>query len=1133
MIEVYTIYGGDMWRQTLNGVVTILGTSTFDTLLRIVGTFSVLGVVFTFIKTRDPRVFLHWLAIFMLITSVLLVPKRSVQIIDITDPAGVYEVDNVPVGLAVIAGLSTSTGFGIAKLYEYSLSRPDSLTYTKSGMLFGSLIVAQTLDFRTQNPQLAGMLTDYVENCVIGDILLNGKYSINQLLNSTDPLTLITSNPSPLRGIYQTTSNGREFVTCQQAAATMRTLMGADVTIGGASWHAMATRIFGSKINADALLGNAMNESYGFFYAGGLSASQIMRNNVTNAAIRDGWKGFAARSSDTANLVNLATESSLTKQRLSWSAGGAIAARTLPMFQSMMMLILIALFPLVIALALTNHAMFGVNTLKLYVGGFLYFQMWPVMFAILNSMANFYLQSKTGGTALVLANNDLVALQHSDAANIAGYLSMSIPILSFYLTRGASSIASQVVGGVMSSAAFSSSGQASTTADGNWSFNNMSMDNVNANKFDTNMSQRMGAQSYQLGNGAMHTQTADGHNVYDTTQAISNLPVSMRLSSLASSGFQEQSRQAQQSAQTALDGYNHSVTSGFQQLNQLTKQSGNSDAITQGSDNSTATNATRGASLMMSAAESYAKAHNISASEAYNKLMDITNQGSAGAGGSANVKFDSGDQLAGKLGKWASGLSVGAEGHVNADWRHTSGSAHGTQDTNSEGKDFRHDQSSQEARDFRQGMDMVTSSRVSESGNHTDNQSNSQVEQFAATLNDSKSQYHQYTDSTTKSQEFSRMATLAQNQSASLDANYNQEFVDWTTAKYGHDAQTVLTNVGPAREAATEFMKERLEPEIMHNYGARTEQTNTQPLTPSTHLVHTETGGGLTSGQGTNGQNGDAADNQKASGSGYLTASGESGGFNNTSSSTPYSGQQVGKSLSQDAGQAVSGGAILSAGGAAVSAGFANAHSGAVNHSGQSVNSPSVQASPHGIRVGNGHSEHPVGQTENAGPTSVSETGSMSADGGPHSSVFNHSGSRTAGHAQGQSEGMQVQHKERNITSAADKPSDAMRDNYRDALNKVSQHAENAGIPNNVAEQVKAQRSANTDSIRENGGKIDQNQTTVQKTSDILKGEHQGAVTSHKIGRTEEDIKQTKPGFDRPETLNFKQKLEELRKEQK
>jgi len=1002
MTEVWTIYGGDMWRQVFNGVVTVIGTDTYSTLKRIVGLFGVLGVMFSFVKSRNPMVFANWLAIFFLITSVLLVPKRSVQILDVTDPAAVYEVDNVPAGLAFIAGLSTSTGFAMTRLYEYTLSRPDSLTYTKSGMLFGSQIVAQTTDFRSQNPQLSQMLTDYVENCVVGDILLNNKYTVSQLLNSTDPLTLITDNPSPLRGLYQDTGGGRQFITCQQAAAVIKTLIGADVRVGGTTWHALATRVFGSRVSGDTLLANAMDESYNFFYAGGLSASQIMRNNITNAAIRDGWKGFAARSSDTANLLNLATESSLTKQRISWGAGGVIAARTLPMFQSLMMLVLIALFPLVIALALVNHGIFGMNTLKLYAGGFVYFQMWPIMFAILNSLANFYLQTKTGATALVLANQDQVALQHSDAANIAGYLSMSIPVLAFFLTKGAASVASQAVGGVMSSSAFATGGQASTTADGNWSFNNMSMDNVSANKFDTNMMRRSGSQGFQTGNNSMVTQTADGHTVVDTSQAISNLPVSMRLSSLASSGFSEQARQAQQQAQSSLDGYNHSVTSGFQQMNQLTQQSGNSDSTTQGSDSSVATSVSRGASKMQSAVESYAKSHNVSEQQAYNQLMDISNQGSVGSGVKGYVKFDSGDQLAGKLGKWATGLSAGGEGNISADLRHSTGSSHGTQDSHAEGRDNRHDQSSQEARDFREGMDMVTAARLSESGSHTDNQSNSQAQQFAATLNDAKSQYHQYTESSTRSQEFSRMATLSQTQSASLDANYNQEFVDWTTAKYGSDAQNILTNVRSAQGAATEFMHERLEPEIMRNNGARSDQVNNEPLQTTRSL--------------------DASPNSSAS----------------IQPGSPESGPRV----------------------------------------------------PAGEKSGNaGISSRAVEANYNKG--------------------------------------------ERNLSVPAGAPSQAMSDDFRSGSKRVSEQAAGAGIQSNVANQVAAQRSGLMETVRENDGKIAENKTTVQTSSDILRNEHQGAVKSQQIGRTEEDLRQTKPGFDHAETATFERKLKELREQQK
>jgi hypothetical protein len=62
------------------------------------------------------------------------------------------------------------------------------------------------------------------------------------------------------------------------------------------------------------------------------------------------------------------------------------------------------------------------------------------------------------------------------------------------------------------------------------------------------------------------------------------------------------------------------------------------------------------------------------------------------------------------------------------------------------------------------------------------------------------------------------MATVAQNQSASLDTNYTQEFVDWAANKYGDKAQSMLTSAPSAREAAMEFVNERLKPEIMGDY---------------------------------------------------------------------------------------------------------------------------------------------------------------------------------------------------------------------------------------------------------------------------------------------------------------------------
>lgn len=1085
MLEIYTIYGGGMWKTALDAVVTLIGASTFSTLLRMAGTFGVLAALIMFIKQRNPMVFVQWLAVFIIITTILLVPKRSVQVIDISDPAAVWKTDNVPVGLAGIASLTTSVGYKMTTLYDSLMARPDSVTYSKTGMLFGSQIVAETSDFTTQNPELAQMLPDYVENCVIGDILLNGKYTVNQLLNSSDPLALITSNPSPLRGIFKTSSTTRQFITCQQAAGEIKTLANVEANPGSATFTWLTKKIFGNKLNGATLLSSAMGDSYGFFYAGGMTAAQIMKNNITNSAIRQGIKGFAARSSDTANLLNLATENAATKQRLSWASGNELATRTLPFAQSLLMLILVCLFPLMIALAATNHSVFGLNTLKIYVSGFIYFQLWPIMFAILNYASNYWLQSKTGGTALVLSNKDIVALQHSDVANLAGYLSLSIPVLSFYLTRGAAAIGSQVAGGMLSSAAFTSAGVSSTTADGNWSFNNMSMDNVNQNKMDTNLVQRQGQQTWQADNGSTQTMTAGGHTVIDGSGAMSNLPVNMKLSQLASSGFQESARQSQVQAQTALDGYNHSVTSGWSQLAQLSRQSGTSDSLSSGSENSQATNATRGASMMMSAAESYAKANNISTQEAYNELMSKSVEGSVNAG--VKGKINTGDQAFGKIGKWATGVSV--EGYGGVEAKGSSGSSHGTQETNSSTQDMRHDKNSQAVNDFRQGMDMVTSSRVSDGSNHTENAGTSDVQQFAATLNDAESKYHQYTTSSTQSNEFSRMATIAQNQSASLDTNYTQEFVDWAANKYGDKAQSMLTSAPSAREAAMEFVNERLKPEIAGDY----QQGRSDLVTGSEHepfsgkhIVHPAQ------------SNQQMIGNSDTQGGMHYSSSGSSEGVTSTSSGDSHLYGDQNMPVRQDTSARATESSLADSGHSYSDGQTMRTAENHSDHTGNQYGGEEYRSAPV-VKTHRGEN-HSVGSREYASETEqVGKAINITAD-------------RTA--AGGRIIGNDM--------------SDSFKENQEKLREQRGQVFESQ---NELKRRAAEQRSDIQNNINNSAGEIDKKQSTVQASSDILKGESENIKSQFLEGKRAEDLRQTAlPILHSDEIEKHKQNIEELRK---
>lgn len=638
---------------------------------------------------------------------------------------------------------------------------------------------------------------------------------------------------------------------------------------------------------------------------------------------------------------------------------------------------------------------------------------------------------------------------------------------------------------MLSSAAFTSAGVSSTTADGNWSFNNMSMDNVNQNKMDTNLVQRQGQQTWQADNGSTQTMTAGGHTVIDGSGAMSNLPVNMKLSQLASSGFQESARQSQVQAQTALDGYNHSVTSGWSQLAQLSRQSGTSDSLSSGSENSQATNATRGASMMMSAAESYAKANNISTQEAYNELMSKSVEGSVNAG--VKGKINTGDQAFGKIGKWATGVSV--EGYGGVEAKGSSGSSHGTQETNSSTQDMRHDKNSQAVNDFRQGMDMVTSSRVSDGSNHTENAGTSDVQQFAATLNDAESKYHQYTTSSTQSNEFSRMATIAQNQSASLDTNYTQEFVDWAANKYGDKAQSMLTSAPSAREAAMEFVNERLKPEIAGDY----QQGRSDLVTGSEHepfsgkhIVHPAQ------------SNQQMIGNSDTQGGMHYSSSGSSEGVTSTSSGDSHLYGDQNMPVRQDTSARATESSLADSGHSYSDGQTMRTAENHSDHTGNQYGGEEYRSAPV-VKTHRGEN-HSVGSREYASETEqVGKAINITAD-------------RTA--AGGRIIGNDM--------------SDSFKENQEKLREQRGQVFESQ---NELKRRAAEQRSDIQNNINNSAGEIDKKQSTVQASSDILKGESENIKSQFLEGKRAEDLRQTAlPILHSDEIEKHKQNIEELRK---
>lgn len=810
MLEVYAIAGGDWLRGNLNAIAAFMGTGTWSTIEKMCIAISVLIVAGNWVKKHNVMDLLGWVFSLTLV-SMLVVIRTPVQIIDYSNVAQVYEVDNVPIGLAIPASLTTRVGNALIQSYEMVFALPDSVTYSKTGMLFGSNLVAKSTDFLSQNPQITTLFSDYVQNCVMGDIFLNHKYTFEELLNSPDPYTLIFANPSPLRGVFD---KNNQFQTCEEASRDLKSALALDTQTGGKTWNYYVRQLFGGKPNPDLLFSQMIGDSYNYFYSSGQSAGQIIRQNVTMNALRSGIQSYAARSGDTASLVNIANTSSLEKQRLAQATMGHQALRALPLTQTVIMGLMIGMFPIMVMAAMFN--MMTLQVLKGYVFALIWLQTWPLLFAILNSAMAYY--AKQNGVPVVLSELSQVQLKNSDIATTAGYIAVMIPPLSWGIVKSMGAAFSSAYSHFSSSGLGATSQAASGVVDGNYSFANMQMENVSGYSWGTNSTTSFGQMSRQLANGGTETKTGDGTTIWDARS--SKLPVDINVSRQLASANQQMAREADVQAESALHGYNSSVTSAWNSLQQFGTNKGNSASTTTGADTTESSQDSMARSKMWNAVVANAKANNISNEESFQQLMDKSTKGSLSGEMYGNAKWNTGDQLAGKLGKWATGFS--AEGGVKASLGASvsGGSTDSTNESGRESHDSRHDTSSQAAKDFKEASDYFTSRKTTTSGNITDNNASSRVDQFSASLSSAKNSYDQYTTSRTRSHEYSEMASRTESMTGQMNENLTQQFANFVQHRAPQNAEAILTNtsspeIAAQREAlAREFVKEQVEPRV-------------------------------------------------------------------------------------------------------------------------------------------------------------------------------------------------------------------------------------------------------------------------------------------------------------------------------
>lgn len=806
MNEVYVIAGGEWLSNNLNAIAAFMSSRTWDSIEKIALTLAVLAVAVMWVQRHNVMDLLGWVAVFVLI-SLLVTIRTSVQIIDNSDLVRVYRVDNVPVGLALPLSLTTRIGHAMVASYEMIFAQPDSVTYSKTGMLFGAGLVTKSTDFLSRNPEITGLFQDYVQNCMMGDIYLNHKYSLEELMESGDPYTLIFSNPSPLRGVFD---KNNHFLTCKDASVTLKDKLNLDTKTGGRTWHYYVQQLFGGRPDPNLLFSTMLGDSYSYFYGSSQSASQIIRQNVTINALRDGITSYAARSGDTASLMNLATTSSMEKQRLAHASIGQVAMRTLPMTQTILLGIAIGIFPLLVLVAVFNKLTLSV--LKGYVFALMWLQSWPLLYAILNSAMTFY--ARQNGVPVVLSEMSQIQLKYSDLATTAGYISMMIPPLSWAMVKGLGAGFSGVYSHFASSAISPTASAAAGVVDGNYSYGNMQTENVNGFSWSTNSTTSFGQMTYQTGSGATATQTRDGNMVMDASGAQSRLPVNINATRQIAAAQQEMAREASTQAESALHGFSSSIASAWNTLSQFGTNRGSSDSVTSGADSTMSAQDSMMASRMRSAVESYAKAHNISNEQATQELASRSTRTSAGIYGDAHAEWGIRPKILGVGG----GAGVKGGGKAGIDWEDND--SHQASSNTHASHNTRHDVDAKATQDFKEASDYFTSRKVSESGSHTDNNAESRVDHLSAALNSAKQSYDQYTTNLSRSHEYAEMASRTESMSGQMSEDLSQQFVNYVQKHAPNDAEAILTNTSSPevaeqrRAMAWSFVQEQVQPGV-------------------------------------------------------------------------------------------------------------------------------------------------------------------------------------------------------------------------------------------------------------------------------------------------------------------------------
>lgn len=579
----------------------------------------------------------------------------------------------------------------------------------------------------------------------------------------------------------------------------------------------MPKKLFGASSQS---YGNLFNQylapSYQYFINASQTATDIFMQTMMMNALSDGIRDYASSSNAEAGLQNYITTKAELQTRSTFQAYGAEATVFLPLMQTLLLLIYICAFPLVAALSLVaaNGFPYWTSFLRYLV----WVELWPPLFAIINMAMNFYLQKNSlafQADSVSMNTFSQLTQMHRDTMAMAGYLSLSVPLIarglvSNTMLESVSSMATGLLGGLQS--ATGTAAQEATTGNfnlGTVGYRNVNANNINMNKHDTDAAYNQGTVSEQMASGVIKTSTEDGQVIYNQTPAMSTLAQSLNLGSQLSSTLSHSAEQMKSAAVSESQNVQSGITSTASKLAQFGGSSSHDLSVSEGASRGLSATETHAYNTLQSAAKELSHNENISMQEAYRELGQMT------YGVGANV--DSSNSASGKVAEWMLGAKVNAS--ATATHQDSSSAEHNYNASDTHGFNDR------QTHDIAQSFNTLASHQKTESTDARDSHGSSLIDNIAADLRTTNSASHNMNADFTQSQRLSEMATLAETNSASINSNLSQEFVNFVKHVEGEkQADALFANPGlvssrvQLETLAHRFVSQTAQEAIVGNY---------------------------------------------------------------------------------------------------------------------------------------------------------------------------------------------------------------------------------------------------------------------------------------------------------------------------